>query len=242
MNNSCPSCGAVYNVAAKDVGRKIKCKKCSSALVVTDNGLEEEDGRGPASDPKPKSASVVDDDGGDDDDRPVVKKGKGNKFARSPGADPLAALAAVGGVPTVLFGFGVFLVIVFSAFPIIGIAATDRAAARVDELRLEQDTEIKELTKDKKELSAEKRKEIEEKYEKKGSDARLAAERTKIGNRRDVWYEMYGLMFGFLFTAFGCIGYLRSEQPLTLRIVAAVILGAMLLIMFSKFGGCAIPK
>ena len=38
MNNACPSCGAVYAVTAKDIGRKIKCKKCSSALRVDDTG------------------------------------------------------------------------------------------------------------------------------------------------------------------------------------------------------------
>ena len=78
---------------------------------------------------------------------------------------------------------------------------------------------------------------IAEDYAKKINDAKLDAEGTKISNRRDVWLETYGLMFGFIFVAFGCLGYLRSDQPLTLRIVAAVILGAMMLIMFGKFGG-----
>ena len=39
MNNACPECGAVYAVAEKDIGRRIACKKCHSALVVADEGL-----------------------------------------------------------------------------------------------------------------------------------------------------------------------------------------------------------
>ena len=39
MNSACPTCGAVYAVTPKDVGRKLKCKKCKTALAVTDAGL-----------------------------------------------------------------------------------------------------------------------------------------------------------------------------------------------------------
>src|SRR5688572_25569716 len=40
VNNTCPTCGAVYNVAAKDIGRRIRCKKCATGLTVSDAGLE----------------------------------------------------------------------------------------------------------------------------------------------------------------------------------------------------------
>jgi predicted Zn finger-like uncharacterized protein len=42
MNNACPECGAVYAVAEKDIGRRIACKKCSTTLVVTADGLQRE--------------------------------------------------------------------------------------------------------------------------------------------------------------------------------------------------------
>ena len=251
MNNSCPSCGAVYNVAMKDVGRKIKCKKCSASLRVTEKGLEDDDGR--ASD-EPRPAAVVEDDDRDDrdeDDRPA-KKVKAPKVARMPGGNPLAALEPIGGLPTVIFGFGVFLVIVFTALPIIGTAGTDRANAYVDKLKLEQATKVKglipkgkkltELSPDELKKYDDDTKKINDDYEKQIADAGLDAERTKIGNRRDVWMEMYGLMFGFIFVSFGCLGYLRTEQPLVLKIVAAVILGIMMIIMFGKFGGCGMPR
>src|SRR6266545_1956358 len=239
MNTSCPTCGAVYNVAAKDIGRKLKCKKCSTALKVTEAGLEVDGGTGSAppaesSKPSPVPAALADDEG---DDEPVVKKKKG-KYERGSGVNP-----------TVLFGFGVFLVIVFTALPIIGEAGTRRASAYVDKLKLEQATKIKNLTpKNKKpeDITSDERtkieadaKKINEDYEKQITEAALDAERTKIANIRDVWMEQYGLMFGFLFLSFGCISYLRTEQPLVLKIVAAVVLGIMMIIMFGKFGGCS---
>ena len=138
MNTACPTCGAVYNVAEKDIGRKLKCKKCSSALKVTDDGLQLDAGTGSASavslppPPPPVAAALIEDD---EEIPPVVmKKGKGGKFARTPRGNPLAA---VGGIPTALFGFGVFLVIVFTSLPIIGAAGTDRARATVDKLQHE---------------------------------------------------------------------------------------------------------
>ena len=230
----------MYNVAAKDIGRKLKCKKCSTALMVTEAGLEID---GPQAVGSKASPAMVDDYG--DDDAPVVKKKKG-RFDRGPGGNPLAA---IGGIPTVLFGFGVFLVIVFTSLPIIGAAGSDRATAYVDKLKLERDAKIKALEPKKKQAdwtSDETKKygddaqKVTEDYDKKIKEAVIDAEGTKISNRRDVWMERYGLMFGFIFVAFGCLGYLRSDQPLTLRIVAAVILGAMMLIMFGTFGihGC----
>ena len=243
MNTACPNCGAIYNVAEKDIGRKIKCKKCSTALRVSDDGLEVDAGVAPVA---PVAAAIaVEDDG--DDDRPLLKKNKASKYTRMPGTNPLTA---VGGIPTVLFAFGVFLVIVFTSLPVIGLAGTDRAQAYVDKLKLEQKMKIDALLPKGKTLGelndgertkyAEDSRKIVEDYSKRVSDATQDAEGTRISNRRDVWMERYGLMFGFLFVAFGCIGYLRTDQPLVLRIVAAVVLTFMMMVMFSTFGsgGC----
>lgn len=226
-------------MAAKDIGRKLKCKKCSTALMVTEAGLEIDGPTAVGS----KTSPVVVDDG--DDDAPVVKKKKG-KFDRGPGVNPLDA---IGGIPTVLFGFGVFLVIVFTSLPIIGAAGSDRAAAYVDKLKLERDAKIKTLEPKKKQAEwtsdeakkyGDEAQKVTEDYDKKLKDAAIDAEGTKISNRRDVWMERYGLMFGFIFVAFGCLGYLRTEQPLVLKIVAAVVLAFMMIVMFSTFGagGC----
>ncbi|QJW98922.1 MJ0042-type zinc finger domain-containing protein [Frigoriglobus tundricola] len=256
MNTACPTCGAVYNVAAKDIGRKLKCKKCSTALKVTEDGLELDGGTG-ASDPKPAPVpAAVEEDEEDEEDEAPRRKKTGKSYDRGPRPNPFAAingaLTAVGGIPTLLFGFGVFLVIVFTSFPIIGTAGTERANANVEkltnELKVKKDALAPKNKKPSDWSDADRKavqegaEKLDEEYSKRIKEAALSAESTKIDNRRDVWYEMYGLMFGFLFVAFGCIGYLRTEQPLVLKIVAAVILCFMMMMMFMKFGGCSVPK
>ena len=248
MNNTCPSCGALYNVASKDIGRKIKCKKCSTALAVTDAGLVVDTPSAAASAlsapaaPAPTAAVVEE----ENRDEPVVKK-KPSKYSRAPGAgiDILALL------PTIVFGFGVFMVIVFISLPIIGQAGSERDKAYRDRLVNEQKYEIFNLKPKKKESEwseSEKKKieeetpKIEAKYARLIEEAELDAERTRISNIRQVWFEQYGLMFGFILVSFGCIAFLRTEQVLVVKIVAAVILCFMMMIMFMKFGGCQGPR
>jgi hypothetical protein len=256
----------LYNVAEKDIGRKLKCKKCGTSLKVTSAGLEVDSGgtgsAPPVNETKPASAVAEDADvqEEDADEERASKKKKKEKDKdrdrdrdrdrdqgeRGPGFNPAAALNAIGGISTLLFGFGVFLVIVFTAFPIIGAAGTDRAEAYVEKLIIERDMKIKEKEPKKKQSEwsaddlkafAEAKDKIDEDYRKQIAEAAVDAERTSIANRRDVWFERYGLMFGFIFVAFGSIGYLRTEQPLVLKIVAAVVLAFMMVTMFLAFGG-----
>src|SRR5262249_41488900 len=44
MQNTCPSCGAMYNLTAQHVGRHFACKKCGAALAVGPTGVEREGG------------------------------------------------------------------------------------------------------------------------------------------------------------------------------------------------------
>lgn len=241
MNNACPSCGAVYAVTAKDIGRKLKCKKCLTALAVTDAGLVIDTPTGSA-------VPVIAEDAGDDVFTPKTKKSR--KYGGPSGPALGEMLTKVGGIPTILFALGTFLVIWFTFMTPIGEAASARAAAGIDKLMLEQKTEltkllpkgkknITELNEDERKKYDEESKKINEKYEKLLETAREDAASTQISNVRSVWFDKYGQLFGFVFLAFGCIGYLRTEQPLTLRIVAAVVLGLMLLMVFNlAVGGC----
>jgi predicted Zn finger-like uncharacterized protein len=244
VNNSCPSCGAVYNVTGKDIGRRIKCKKCSNPLIVTDAGLELDE-------PAPARADAADVADDDLEESPKRSRGKDRDRDRGrrsagPGMNFGELLAKVGGIPTILFGFGVFLVIVFTFMPRIGDAAVRRAAAGEQKIQLEMERELKRVTpKDKDgnpkapdEADLKKMKEITDKYQKQIEEAKLDAINERVSNDRAEWMERYGLMFGFLFLAFGCIGYLRSEQPLVTKIAAAVILGFMMMIVFLMVGGC----
>ena len=88
MNNSCPSCGAIYNVAQKDIGRRLKCKKCGSSLMVTEAGLEM-DGGGAV-----PAAVGADDDMYEEEAVPRSKK----KRSSGGGADPVQLFKDYGGV------------------------------------------------------------------------------------------------------------------------------------------------
>jgi predicted Zn finger-like uncharacterized protein len=258
MNNACPTCGAVYAVASKDIGRKIKCKKCSTALLVDDTGLVVDApvvAATPVATAAPVAAAVVADDFDTGTEGAATAKKKAKKYADGGSGGGLGAiLAKVGGVPTILFGIGVFLVIWFTFMPVIGEAAIMRAEENKNLLKHELNEELRALrpkdkqsedailTEEEKKAFDEKSKPIVESYRKRFIEAENNAKLAPITNRRDVWFEQIGTMFGFLFIAFGCIGYLRGDQTLILRIVAAVVLTFMLIVVFSKFGGCAVPK
>lgn len=234
MNNACPTCGAVYAVAAKDVGRKIRCKKCSTSLRVEDSGLVVDTPTASAP-PIPAAAApiaaavAVDDFDTGDEDRGRVKK-PGKRATGGGGGD---ILAQVGGIPTILFSIGVFMVIWFTFMTPIGQAAIERARTNSDRLKMDRDAEMKKSKDD-----PEKVKKIGEDYAKKIEEAAKDAYETRIDNVRAKRFERYGQMFGFLFVAFGCIGYLRTQQPPVVQYVAGFILATMMLVVFTQAGGC----
>lgn len=253
MNQNCPACGALYNVAEKDVGRRLKCKKCNTALTVTDKGLEEDRGTGsspPAGDDKP-DRNDRDRDRDDRDDEPRKKK-RDRPERTGPGFFS-QFVAQIGGVPTVLFGVGVFFVILFTFMTEIGTAATARADAAKRKLEAEKALELRDLlpkgksddtqlNPDERKVYDNKKKDVEARYDPQIARADDEAKLTRANNDRALWMERYGLMFGFMFVAFGCLGYLRTAQPLVLQIVAAVILAFMMMVVFYSFGGCGGPK
>jgi len=253
MNNACPTCGAVYAVSSKDIGRKLKCKKCSTALVVTDAGLvvDTPTASSPAAAPTPAPVAAAVADDFDTGDEVVSTKSKKAKKYSGEGRPAIGdMLVKVGGIPTVLFAFGTFLVIWFTFMTPIGEAATARAQAAEAKLILEQNSKLKkllpkgknsplELNEDERKKYEEEAKKINEDYAKQLESAKEDAANASISNVRSVWFDKYGQLFGFIFLAFGSIGYLRTEQPLVMKIVAAVVLALMLLMIFSlAVGGC----
>lgn len=237
MNNACPSCGAVYAVTAKDVGRKIKCKKCGSALRVDDTGLVMADA--PAAPPppppaRPAAAAVMEDDFGDvGDDAPVVSSK--NKKARRYSGGEGDLLKKIGGIPTILFSVGLIMVLwfTFQSGPIAE-ASLARSAMGPKKLQMEMASDL-EATKG----DAEKAKKVMESYEKKNKDASKEAAESVIDTIRGVKWDRYGQLFGFVLLAFGCVGYLRTEQLPVMHYAAAVILAGMLLAVFGQATGCS---
>ena len=122
----CPSCGKPTRSGARfgnDGAKERFCKKCGAALVVTEAGLEID---APAS---AAARPVAVDDVVDVDEGEVVSSRRGKTSRRGGGIniDPIKIFHDFGGIATVLFGFGAFLVIVFLFMPIIGTAAIQRA-------------------------------------------------------------------------------------------------------------------
>jgi predicted Zn finger-like uncharacterized protein len=241
MNSACPTCGAVYAVTPKDVGRKLKCKKCQTALAVTDAGLVVDTPS--ASAPVVVAAAADDFDTGGD---LISAKGKKvKKFAGPPGPSLGERLAKIGGVPTVLFGIGAFLVIVYLFMPIIGQAAIQRAEAAREKLEQERDSKIKKLLpKGKKETDLtgdelkkfqEDRDKIMKDYETLLQEADDDAKSERTSNKRSVWFERYGMMFGFLFVMIGSLLYMMPEQPTIKRVVGAVVITAQMVLVFLSF-------
>lgn len=233
----CPTCGAIYNVAGKDIGRRIKCKKCGTSLEVRESGLEIEDANPP---PAVKAAPAAELD--DEPEAPRRKRDRDrDRRPAGPGFNPMEIFTKIGGVPTVLFAFGAFLVIVFLFMPIIGTAAVDRAAGAVERVDLQWKAKEREMTRDKKtgEEIQKAREEFYKKRDKEALDEEVTAER--VSNKRSRWFEMYGMMFGFLFLMVGSIGYMGAENSVVRRILGTVVLGVQVIIIFiifSAIGGC----
>ncbi|MBA4066653.1 MAG: hypothetical protein C0501_23700 [Isosphaera sp.] len=241
MNSACPSCGAVYAVTSKDVGRKIKCKKCASALRVDDDGLVADD---PAAAPPPVPAAVV----GDDDAPPRRSRPAGRSAATGGGID---LLARVGGLPTFLFAVGTVLVLYFFFQSALSAASARRADGALDRVKLERDIEVRKL-REGKDLDgmtpeartdfekdvAKKTKDINRKYERPLNEAVDDKEYADIAAKRSPLLDNFGLMVGFMVLAVGCLATVRADAPLVVRVVAGAILTGMMMAVFGKFSGC----
>lgn len=237
MNNVCPSCGALYNVARKDIGRKISCKKCGAALVVTEAGLEVEP---PAA--ASRAAPVINgiDDAPDAEEEVVSpRRGRGSRRGAGLNIDPIQIFKDFGGVATLLFGFGAFLVIVFLFLPMIGSAAVQRAQGAVERMELEWKGKERKMRKENK--SADEISKAREDFFKGKDDLEDDVQDESISNKRALWFERYGMMFGFLFLMAGSLGFLMPGHTVYRRILGTIVLGAQILIIFMVFaagGGC----
>jgi DNA-directed RNA polymerase subunit M/transcription elongation factor TFIIS len=261
MNNACPECGAVYAVAEKDIGRRIACKKCSSALVVTEEGLvRDEVAASPKKDDTPerdRSRARDDDDrprrrDDEDDDRPRRRRDRDDdegtserpRKPRGPGMGEylkkLKGIAGMGDVSTWLYGIGLFLTIYSFFSPRIDLAKTkSREGAKevakrdfdVYERSINKKPDGKTPTADETKTFEERKKEYERRTEPELDDDIFYARASE--KRGDWWTQIYR-MIGFFLLAFGSIGYLAPEQSMLKRILGG---GTILLILLQVIGG-----
>jgi hypothetical protein len=235
MNNLCPTCQALYNVRPKDVGRRVTCKKCGTALAVADAGLVlDQPAAAPADRPEDVFAGVAE---------PPRRRGRDRDRPARPaaGVDWRQAFRDLGGVPTALFAGGAFLVIVFLFQPLIGAAAVDRARGAAERLDLDWKAKERKLRKEKK-SEDDVNKAREEFYKSQGKDeVDEAAAYEAVAARRSRWLDLYGLMAGFLLLMAGSVGYTADRTSTVRRVLGTVVLGAQMLIVFAMFaagGGC----
>jgi hypothetical protein len=216
MNNVCPTCGTAYSVTRNDMGRRIACKKCRTPLMVTEKGLQ-----------------IDDPDLGDGDSTMGLpsKAIEGDKsIPRIPIASPRLPFS------TYLFAGGTCLVIVFLFLPLIDQAkvASRNAAIEEGELTLSEDLE--------REKDPVLKKRFEDDWAKEKKRLERKVRYAKLNVDSGVLFNRYGMMIGFLLLAFGSIGYLSPNQSSIRRIVGAIVLVAMLILIFIVFviaGGVA---
>jgi hypothetical protein len=259
MNNACPECAAIYAVAEKDIGRRIACKRCSTPLVVGEEGLKrEEDVEPPKLTPEEEPASKSkdrdddrerkrdrDDDSrdrprsrsrgrNDDDDRPARRP-----ESSAPALGPLLAkLKGVGDVPTWLYGIGLFFVVYSFFSGRIDDAKVSSRQGYLEEKQTESTIADREdKNKNNGDLSEGRRKAQKETKEKVIDPATDSVAFARSGKLQAEWWNITFQMFGFIIISFGSLGFLSPKQPPLQRIVGGITL---LLVLFQVVGGGAV--
>lgn len=219
MNNACPNCGALYNISSKDIGRRIACKKCRTPLTVDDAGIRLVE----------PSTSDVADDSVEEFEESTEGRGSRRPQRKSNGRRlTLPAWLSFSVVPTLLFGFGIFLVVVFSFFPVIDQAAVTRIQGKIDEgnaIDARDELRTNQLNNgnpsaDDLEARNKRRSEWQKQQALLDSDKQIALAEA---SRALVW-DKRGLLFGFIVLCFAGIGYLVTDQPPSRKILGAVLL------------------
>jgi hypothetical protein len=227
MQNVCPNpgCGAAYNLAPEHVGRHIQCKKCGAALVVEADGLHL--AGNPSSGPAPFAVL------GEEEAR--TPRGARKPSASGNPTDPIHRLwASVGSIVcTGLFAIGSFLVVLFLFLPIID---QMRVAAKQADIEAGNAKERSDL---------EKKAEVQPPFppgpqpsktpsawEKERKELEKEVIEVRTGARKRLWLYTIGMMLGVLSLAIASIGYLSDFQSLTRRIVGAIVICALLLMIF----------
>lgn len=255
MNNACPECGAVYAVAEKDIGRRIACKKCNSALIVAEEGLVRDDDALPPR--KEDSAERIRDRGEEErprkrDDEERVGRRRRDRENEETEERPraprdlamgsyLTKLKTVADVPTWLYAIGLFLTVYGFFGPSFDHATTmKRQGAYVSE-RLDFDIYKRSIVDkpDGKTPTSDETKRLEER-EKEWSKKTEPALKDDISfaeaaEKKAQWWNVLFKMLGFFLLAFGSIGYLKDEMNLK-RVLGGV---TILLILLQVIGGSA---
>ncbi len=240
MRNDCPACHTVYAVTPQDIGKRILCRPCGTALVIADDGF-----RLDLSAPVASKAKANRSDGPQDSDNaPRKPTAEGESTASEPSkpagqkwekAQDLYARYV--DLPTILFGVGAFFILTFLFLPMIGRAKQERRIGALAEEKLDMDLEIRRLRE--KSGNEDKSKKIEEDWSKRLPILEAEIKYAEIANQRSGYFDKYGLLFGFVVLMAGSLGMVRADVHLVKRIFGATVLGLQMLMVFSSLiGGC----
>lgn len=265
MRNACPTCQTVYAVTPADVGRKIACTRCHATLVIDDDGFRLLDagdkgksavGAKPAPPPppverkKPPKPGKADDEtetaqseSGDDEDSTVdsvdvtsARRKSKSRSKREADTDSPSTLGVLVrryvDLPTGVFAVGVVLVLWFLFMPIIGTAKHKWYTARIEDEQLSHDKEVKRLTENGKGEAVPK---LQEEWRKRKEKLEQDVQWVQINNRQSEYWDRYGMLGGFVLTAVGAVGLLMTHQHTVKKIVGAVVVCAMLVLVFVSF-------
>lgn len=259
MRNACPTCQTVYAVTPADVGRRIVCTRCNAALVIDEDGFRITDGSGgskavppprpperkkgppPPKAPPPKDDDTADADPPDDEDtidstevRRIRRSSRRERDESEPEPSPVRryGLLTFVDVPTAVFAVGVVAVLWFLFMPLIGTAKHRWYTARIEDEQLAHDKEVKRLRDTGKAESVPK---LEEEWRKRKEKLEQDVQWVQINNRQSEYWDRYGMLAGFILTAIGSIGLLMTHQPTVKKIVGAVVVCAMMILVFVSF-------
>lgn len=251
MRNACPTCQTVYAVTPADVGRRIVCTRCNAGLVIDEDGFRLLDStdkgkpavgskavpppglKKPAESRKAKADETEDDEETVDSSevkKPLRDRRDEVELEKRPGV--AGRLRSALDLPTVVFAVGVVLVLWFLFMPLIGAAKLRWYTARIEDEQLAHDTELKRL---KEKGPAESVPKKEEEWRKRKEKLDTDVQWVQINNRQSEYWDRYGMLGGFILTALGAIGLLMSHQPLVKKIVGAVVVCAMMILVFVNF-------
>lgn len=143
--------------------------------------------------------------------------------------------------PTIAFTTGAVLVIFFVFMPLVGSANADRRTALLSEASVEHAANLKRLRERK--ADAKQISDAEEEWQRLRDQLQDEAKLAEAARARDLYSDRYGLLLGCVVLAVGAVGWTRADQPLTRRILGAVVLAAQLVLAFQTVTplGCSPP-
>jgi hypothetical protein len=150
-------------------------------------------------------------------------------------------------IPTWLFGTSIFFIVICLFFPILDADKTTRREVKRDAATREQARRMRDMAnrlKDEKISESEKdrigkdMKEAQRRWDE-NEKPKLDDEVDEAKESARSWHYWYhwGMMWGFLLLAFACLGSLTPEKPPVRRVVACIVLCALLLLVLTRFVG-----